>query len=1075
MLVISKASSKRADAGADLAAKLEQVHAGNTSPTTKLTKLENDWELYESQMMVQMKQRQAEVDMKLEEEKTKLKMLQAQLDVNVAAARVRTYNRIEGNAGGECNISDPIVETTPAMNVNRQCGTAVTSSQLQESSQSSTTNLAEAIVSSLTLNRLPVPEPTMFAGDPLKFVDFKMSFTTLIDRRPIPVSEKMLYLKSYLTGEARRAVEGFFYRSSEDAYEGAWSVLKDRYGNPFVVQKAFQDKLMKWPKVGPNDSFALRDFADFLKSCAEAMPHVKGLSILNDSEENHKLLKKLPDWIVRKWNRIVVEELDASGEYPTFERFTGFVQKESRIACNPIASSCLFGSRSHNDKFPKRARALNTKAKDHMLESLSAQRPKLPCLVCEKEFHGIGKCPFFASKSMGDKKAFIHQHRLCFSCLRKGHMTKDCRTKHICGECGRCHPTCLHEDRERQSESVTNEFPVPTEGETSQEVHRALSHALVRQASATSSIVPVFLSSDKEPQKEILTYALLDTQSDSTFVLESLVRELDSVTRPLQLKLSTITAIDTVISSQGVCGLRVRSFHHENYLQLLQAYTRDFIPVDMSCIPTGATALQWPHLKHLANKLPALQDCDVGLLIGYDCPSALAPMEVVRGGYNEPFAQKTALGWSIIGAANPHLDRQGSKRYVHRVVVRELSVPSASDVLKVLESDFSERNSEGKYVSQEDVHFIQLLRENIRVREDGHLEMLLPFKGCSQPLLPNNKRLATIRLQHLKKKLKANQQLLDHYQAFMEDVISKGDAEPAPEAFPGEIVWYIPHHGVYHPRKPDKLRVVFDCSAKFCGISLNDTLLTGPDLINSLAGVLCHFRREAVAVICDIERMFHQFFVTPEHRTYLRFLWWQHGNLDSEPREYQMAVHLFGAASPGCANFGLKYLAQQQESDYPTAAPFVQNSFYVDDGLVSVPTVKEASNLIVEAQELCKRGGLRLHTFNTNVREVLSCVQPSERASNVERLDLNSNPASVEHALGVQWLIESDCLSFNINLKDKPDTCRGILPVIASLYDPLGFVAPFVLSGKRILQELCRRSVEWDDPLPKDLRPRWEE
>ncbi len=446
------------------------------------------------------------------------------------------------------------------------------------------------------------------------------------------------------------------------------------------------------------------------------------------------------------------------------------------------------------------------------------------------------------------------------------------------------------------------------------------------------------------------------------------------------------------------------------------------------------------------------------------------------GGENEPFAQKTELGWSIIGAANPHLDRQGSQRYVHGVAVRELPVPSTSDVLKVLESDFSERNSEGKYVSQEDVRFIQLLSENVQQRKDGPLEMLLPFKRCSQPSLPNNKKLAPIRLQHLKRKLKANQQFFDHYKAFMEDVISKGDAELAPEANSGEVVWFIPHHGVYHPKKPGKLRVVFDRSAKFCGISLNDTLLTGPDVINSLLGVLCRFRKETVAVICDIERMFHQFFETPEHRTYLRFLWWEHGNLDSVPKEYQMAVHLFGAASsPGCANFGLKYLAQQHKSDYPAAVSLVENGFYVDDGLVSVPTVKQASDLIVEAQELCKRGGLRLHKFNSNVSEVLSCVHPSERAATAESLDFNSNSASVEHALVIQGLTESDSFSFNINLKDKPDTCRGILSVIASLYDPLGFVAPFILSGKRILQELCHRSIGWDDLLPEDLHPRWEE
>ncbi|XP_053186963.1 uncharacterized protein LOC128370707 [Scomber japonicus] len=222
--------------------------------------------------------------------------------------------------------------------------------------------------------------------------------------------------------------------------------------------------------------------------------------------------------------------------------------------------------------------------------------------------------------------------------------------------------------------------------------------------------------------------------------------------------------------------------------------------------------------------------------------------------------------------------------------------------------------------------------------------------------------------------------------------------------------------------------------------------------------------------------MFHQFLVTPKHRTYLRFLWWEHGDLDSEPKEYQMAVHLFGAASsPGCANFGLKYLAQQHKSEYPVASSFVENGFYVDDGLVSVPTIKEASDLINEAQDLCRRGGLRLHKFNSNVSEVLSCVHLSERAASTEGHDLNPGSASVEHALGIQWLIESDSFSFNINLKDKPDTRRGILSVIASLYDPLGFVAPFVLSGKCILQELCRRNVGWDDLLPDELRPRWEE
>lgn len=309
----------------------------------------------------------------------------------------------------------------------------------------------------------------------------------------------------------------------------------------------------------------------------------------------------------------------------------------------------------------------------------------------------------------------------------------------------------------------------------------------------------------------------------------------------------------------------------------------------------------------------------------------------------------------------------------------------------------------------------------------------------------------------------------------MEEIIRKGDAEPALSLSEDETVWYIPHHRVYHPKKPDKLRVVFDCSAKFQGISLNNTLMTGPDLINSLVGVLCRFRKEAVAVICNIERMFHQFYIPPEMRNYLRFLWWENGQLETEPKEYRMAVHLFGASSsPGCANFGLKYLAQQHKAEYPSASAFIQKNFYVNDGLTSVSTISEATNLILEAQGLCENAGLRLHKFNSNKRDVLSCVAPSERATTSEPLKLNPYSTSEGQVLGIQWSIENDIFGFSIDIKNQPSTRNGILSVIASLYDPLGFIAPFILSGKCILQELYRRGIRWEKALPESLSPWWE-
>ncbi|XP_070569421.1 uncharacterized protein [Ptychodera flava] len=95
----------------------------------------------------------------------------------------------------------------------------------------------------------------------------------------------------------------------------------------------------------------------------------------------------------------------------------------------------------------------------------------------------------------------------------------------------------------------------------------------------------------------------------------------------------------------------------------------------------------------------------------------------------------------------------------------------------------------------------------------------------------------------------------------MADIIEKGYAIQVPndelDRDDGKV-WYIPHHGVYHPKKPEKIRVVFDCSAKFQGVSLNNLLLQGPDLTDNLLGVLLRFRQEPIALMADIEAMFHQ-------------------------------------------------------------------------------------------------------------------------------------------------------------------------------------------------------------------------
>lgn len=117
---------------------------------------------------------------------------------------------------------------------------------------------------------------------------------------------------------------------------------------------------------------------------------------------------------------------------------------------------------------------------------------------------------------------------------------------------------------------------------------------------------------------------------------------------------------------------------------------------------------------------------------------------------------------------------------------------------------------------------------------------------------------------------------------------------------------------------------------------------------------------------------------------------------------------------------------------------------------------------------------MRLHKFISNSKEVIAKIAPEDRAKGVKDLDFHSDVLLIERALGVQWCAESDTFQFGIVLQDKPLTRRGILSTVSSVYDPLSFQAPAILTGRQILQNLCRDRSDWDDPVPESLRHKWE-
>ncbi|XP_067685297.1 uncharacterized protein [Haliotis asinina] len=287
--------------------------------------------------------------------------------------------------------------------------------------------------------------------------------------------------------------------------------------------------------------------------------------------------------------------------------------------------------------------------------------------------------------------------------------------------------------------------------------------------------------------------------------------------------------------------------------------------------------------------------------------------------------------------------------------------------------------------------------------------------------------------------------------------------------------WYIPHHGIYHSRKPDKIRVVFDCSATYHGISLNSQLLSGPDLTSNLIGVLLRFRQENIAFMGGIESMFYQVQVPEEDRDYLRFLWWEDGDLQQEPTTYRMKVHLFGAvSSPSCSNAALRKTADVNQEFYDEeVVEMIKKNFYVDDCLKSAASEERAVTLIHQITSLCQTGGFRLTKWISNSHTVLDSILPEERAKGVKHLDLENSELPPERALGVFWEVEKDILGFKVNLRHHMDTKRGILATMSSVYDPIGLLSPFLLTAKSLLQTLCCQNVGWDDKIEGDVLRKW--
>ena len=714
------------------------------------------------------------------------------------------------------------------------------------------------------------------------------------------------------------------YLEPTDAYERAKTLLQENYGNPILIANLYMEKLRQWPRIMEGDGKSIREFLVFLSKCESAMSDQSFINELNTSSLLQSLCIKLPIRMQRKWLETVHIISFRNCRRVTFCDFVSFIRKESELANDPTYSPGALSKATDkrapkNEKFKVPRESFKEKVTSFATEPNNKDirddsKEKLLCIYCNKD-HDIDCCNEFLAKSPYYRKMFVVSKRLCFSCYSSEHSLKNCQKKRAYQQekCGGAHPTALHGTHKFK---VRNKSPKESSGLTSS---KYISNSCTKASEESSSttigknniiclrVLTMMLHHKSNPDKVIKVYGMLDNCSQGSFIIQDMLDMFHVKGINTRVSIKTLTGT-TSEDSCLVDGFVVSDLAGKCTINLPKLYTRHNLPISRDEISTKSDVDGWEHLKSIKKGIPeADPDVPIALLTEVNCPAALRLLEVIAEKNSGPYAQRTALGWSIIGPISS-IDQRAATVKCNRIAVidsatqeiahhhigieesfqdigllnmlegmckQDCNEPSIKEMKKLNNTQGEAKFKFQKETSnlKEDEIFLDKMINEVKYI-DGHYELTLPFRNHSVAF-PNNRVQAERRANWIKKKF-VNSKYHEDYTNFMNDLIKNGYAEKVPESrleTEKGRVWYLPHHGIYHTQKPGQIRVVFDCSCEFEGTSLNKELLQ----TNSLVGVLLKFRVERVAFLADIEAMFHQVRVPLEQRSYLRFLWWPNG------------------------------------------------------------------------------------------------------------------------------------------------------------------------------------------------------
>ena len=582
--------------------------------------------------------------------------------------------------------------------------------------------------------------------------------------------------------------------------------------------------------------------------------------------------------------------------------------------------------------------------------------------------HRIWTCEKFKSLKVNERREHVQKFRLCFDCLQPGHMSEDCKSR-TCSvpSCGRRHNRLLHSDLPKK--------------ETTKKVSDATTAVATN---ITQGGLPVVRNKLTNRDLSLIVLAMCDSGSLISFVDKSLVSQLQLQGRKTSLSVAGIHGSQDVMTE--IVPIAVSAHEKSRPLTTVHFYVHEKLKLGDQIVELQELKDRYPHLKNMPSQSYNLNDVQV--ILGQDCYNIHHPFEFKKSEDKAaPWAVKSKIGWALSG---PLSGKQAATRATTATSIADDKL--ANQLSKWWDIESYASNCDVTEHSEEEQRAIKTLEQTTRFNGERYEVGLLWRED--EVKLPNNFYSALGQLKSLERRLQKDETLKKRYQETIDTYVNAGYVRKVDQAEVNEtkdkLQRYLPHHPVIYPHKPEKVRRVCNAAAEYQGVALNDKLLSGPDLLQSLIGIIFRFREHQIALSADIEAMFLQVGVPKDDSRCLRFLWRE----DSEQRRevYEYTRHVFEAkSSPTCANYALHQVAKDNAKEDDNLVKAVQRNFYMDEFLKSVGTPQEAIEIYQKVREILNKGGFNLTKRITKHDQVKSQIPETERSTKVVVSKQNHN------------------------------------------------------------------------------------